>query len=321
MNDQKEWHPAKGAQMSRRLNWIFGLLFIVAGLFAFHFATRNNTLENERTRLSQNLSDLDEQKSALEGELTTLDENYQGQIIKNEDLSATLEERLAEVEKLKGRVWSAKKKLTDSEEENKAINDRLMQLEELKQSLESDIASLKETNKDLTDVNAKIESDLQAFQEETVVLNAQLEEVSLQNEALVRRLQTIAPAGFVANNFKVTAAKKNDKLTVRARQADRIKVAFDVNDVPTEYHNEEEIYLVLTSFDGNPIDEVQTKSVEVASIEPVSINVVDRTKTMLKDRQSLEMAFDVDRDLESGLYNLLVYADHGFLGATTFELR
>ena len=321
MNDQKEWHPAKGAQTSRRLNWIFGLLFIVAGLFAFHFATRNGVLENERTRLSQNLSNLDEQKSALEVELITLDESYQGQIKENDNLSATLEGRLAEVEKLKGRVWSAKKKLNESEKENKAINDRLIQLEELKQSLESDIASLKETNQDLSDMNTKIESDLQAFQEETVVLNAQLEQVSLQNEALIRRLQTIAPAGFVANNFKVTAAKKNDKLTIRARQAEHIEVAFDINDVPTEYHDEEEIYLVLTSFDGNPIDEVQSKSIEVASIEPISINVVDRTQTVLKERQNLQMKFDVDRDLESGLYNLLVYADHGFLGATTFELR
>jgi hypothetical protein len=61
--------------------------------------------------------------------------------------------------------------------------------------------------------------------------------------------------------------------------------------------------------------------VEVASVNPVVINVVDRTTTKLKDRQNIEMSFSTDRDLESGIYNVLVYADHGFLGSTTFQLQ
>jgi hypothetical protein len=191
----------------------------------------------------------------------------------------------------------------------------------LKEDLESDIVALNETNQDLVATNEKMSNDLQVSKEETSALSSQLAEMSTRNEALIKRLYTLAPAGFVANNFAVTAARKNDKLTAKAKQAEKINVSFDINDVPNELQNEEEIYLVLTKFDGDPVAELSTNEVEVASINPVTINVVNRTKTTLKDRQNIEMSFATDRDLDSGLYNVLVYADHGFLGSTTFQLQ
>ena len=68
-----------------------------------------------------NLQDLDKEKLNLESDLTALDSNYQLQISENDTLVATLEERVKEVDNLKSRVWSAKQKLTKSEEENKAM--------------------------------------------------------------------------------------------------------------------------------------------------------------------------------------------------------
>ncbi len=321
MKDLKEGNRTHGNRRSNPTVWILaGLLVVTTGLAIF-FGSRSSNLNSERNVLSQNLTDLDEQKLNLEDELATLDESYQTQIAANDTLATTLETRLKEVDDLKGRVWSAKQKLAKSEEENKVINDRLAQLEELKENLEGDIVALQETNQELSDVNEQISHDLQMSEEEKMALDAQLQDMSKKNDALVQRLQTIAPAGFVATNFNVTAARKNNKLTARAKQADRINVEFDINDVPAEFQNEEELYLVVTQFDGNPIDVVETAPVEVGSTVPVAINVVDRQKTVLKDRQSIEMTFDADRDLESGLYNLMVYADQGFLGATTFQLR
>jgi chromosome segregation ATPase len=275
----------------------------------------------EKSHLSTNLDDLDLQKGQLETELSSLDSNYQRQISENDHLSVTLEERVKEIENLKSRVWAAKQKITKSEEENKAINEKLVQLETLKEDLENDIVSLNETNQDLIATNEKMANDLQISKEETSALSEQLAEMSTKNEALIKRLYTLAPAGFVANNFTVTAARKNDKLTAKAKQAEKINVSFDINDVPNEYQQEEEIYLVLTKFDGDQVQEIPVNEVELASINPVTINVVNRTKMTLKDRQNIEMSFDADRDLDSGLYNVLVYADHGFLGSTTFQLQ
>lgn len=305
----------------KKLTFVFGTLFLIALITAVYFGSKSSHLDNEKSRLSLNLQDLDNEKMNLETELTSLDSNYQIQISENDTLVATLEERVKEVDNLKSRVWSAKQKLAKSEEENQAINEKLVQLEELKTGLESDIASLNKTNEELAATNEQINQDLKMSQEQTAALNLQIEDMAVANEKLINRLRTLAPAGFVANNFIVTAAKKNDKLTAKASQAEKINIAFDINDVPEEFQNEEEIYLVLTKADGQPVAKLPAKEVEVASVEPVTIKVVDRAKTTLKERQNIEMSFEADRDLESGMYNVLVYADHGFLGSTTFQLR
>lgn len=305
----------------KKLTWVFGILFFVAFIAAIYYGSRTTHLANDKSNLSLNLEDLDQQKMKLENDLTALDSNYQVQISTNDTLSLTLQERVKEVDQLKARVWTARQKLEKSEEENQAINEKLAQLETLKTDLESDIASLNETNKELVATNEQISEDLEMSKKQKEELNSQLAVITQENQKLINRLRTLAPAGFVANNFTVTAAKRNDKLTAKANRAETINVSFDINDVPSEFQNEEEIYLVLTKSDGNPVQALPTKDVNVASIDPVTIQVVDRTKTTLKDRQNIEMSFDTDRDLASGLYNVLVYADHGFLGSTTFQLR
>ncbi|MCB0688524.1 MAG: hypothetical protein KDC53_18420 [Saprospiraceae bacterium] len=322
MNYQNErYSESSDTSVFKRLSFVFGALFLVALIAAVYYGSKSSHLNHQKSQLSLNLDDLDQAKMNLESELTSLDSNYKTQITENETLSSTLEERVKEVDNLKSRVWSAKQKLAKSEEENQVINDKLVQLEELKSDLESDIASLNQTNKELVATNEEINNDLKVSKEETMKLNSQLADISAENEKLISRLRTLAPAGFVANNFIVTAAKKNDKLTAKASQADKINIAFDINDVPAEFQNEEEIYLVLTKSDGQPVQTIQSKDVQVASVDPVTIKVVDREKTTLKERQNIEMSFEADRDLDSGIYNLLVYADQGFLGSTTFQLR
>ncbi|NND31322.1 MAG: hypothetical protein HKN76_01940, partial [Saprospiraceae bacterium] len=305
MNYQNERNQdSSDAAASKKLAWIMGGLFAIAFFAAIYFGMKSNNLLADKSNLTVNLDELDQQKDQLESELNLLDSNYQSQIMENTTLSSTLEDRLSEVEDLKARVWSAKQKLNKSEEENQRINEHLAELEALKEELESDIMALNETNLELSTTNEKIANDLQISKKETIALNSQLQEMSDKNDALIKRLFTIAPAGFIANNFAVTAAQKNDKLTAKAKQAEKINVSFDINDVPQEYQNEEEIYLVLTQFDGQEVGMLSTNEVEVASINPVTINVVDRKMTKLKDRQNIEMSFETDRDLESGIYNV-----------------
>ncbi len=314
-------HDSDGVSAFQKLAWILGSLLAVAFFTALYFGIKSNRLLNEKSELHTNLTDLDEQKSILESDLTVLDSNYQVQISTNDTLKTTLEERVAEVKELKARIWTAKQKLNESEEENKAINDRLAQLEELKVQLEEDIVALEGTNMDLKNVNDELSSELKVSKEEAIALNREIEVMTEKNEQLIDRLYTLAPAGFIADNFAVTAAKRNDKITAKARKAETINVSFDINDVPGEYQEDEQLYLVLTKFDGNPVEEVVGREIELTTKSPMAFNAVDIQETTLRERQNIEMSFDTNRDLESGMYNLMVYADHGFLGATTFSLR
>ena len=98
-------------------------------------------------------------------------------------------------------------------------------------------------------------------------------------------------------------------------------MSFDLNDVPDELQENEELYLVVTQFDGRPLENIPTKPVKILAKEVMTVNAADIEKLKLKERQNIEMSFDADKELEAGTYNLLVYADHGFLGATSFQLR
>lgn len=320
MNYRQEKRPSD-ATNANRIIWILGSLLVVSTILAIYYATVSGSLKGKQALMTLDINALSENQIELESQLISLDSSYKDQIAENDGLSTDLQHKLEEVKNLQGRVWTAKQKLTASKEENKLINDRMEKLEALKIQLETDIASLENTNGDLLKTNTKLTDDLELSQKAALALNSELKLKTAQNEKLINRLQKIAPAGFVADNFKVTASKRNNKLTVKARQVDQLNVAFELNDVPAEYQDEEELYLVLTSFDGTPMGDTESTPVEMASIDPVSINVVDRQKTTLSEHQSIEMSFDVDEDLGSGLYNVLVYADHGFLGATTFQLQ
>ncbi len=316
--NQKQGTGMPGA---KRFNWIMGALLLGALVTIGVFISKNNQLETDGDKLSLTLEDLDQKKMQLEKEMVVMDSSYQTQITQNDSLAVALEVRVTEIDELEGKLWSMRKKLETSQEEKDQITARLSQLAELKIALEEDIVSLQNSNAELREENEQLASDLQISNDEIASLNEELQEVSLANSQLTKRLFEVAPAGFLAENFSVTAKKRNDKLTANARQAQTINVAFDLNDVPEEYQGAEEIYLVVTEFNGNPIKDLDTKEFTVKSAEPIDVLAADITQTTLAERQSVEMSFAADRDLQSGMYNVMVYADHGFLGATTFQLQ
>jgi hypothetical protein len=308
-------------KIANRTVWILSGLLAVALIAAIYFGVKNYKYENETEKLEEDLSALNQTHEELNAELVTLDNDYVAQIEENEALIVELEERVKEVDRLKYTVSQARQKLTKSEKANEEITQKLVQLEELKVSLEEEIDQLLEQNDILITANQEIRDEIEESKMTIHDLNDRLIRVTKQNDALVSRLKEIAPAGFVADNFSVLAQKRNDKLTIKSRQTDEIKVGFDINNVPVEYRLKEKIYLVITEFDGNPVEQIPSQSVKINSATPIHVSAADIADVELKDQQRLEMVFAPEDRLDSGMYNVLVYAGHGFLGATTFELR
>ncbi len=300
---------------------ILSALLGVAVIAAVFFGIKSSNFQSTSETLQSDLNALNETHTTLQGELDTLETDYQSQIEENNTLIATLEERKVEVEQLQARVQRARAQLSESQSMNEKINERLVQLESLKDSLESDIASLQMENQELLATNEAISLDLEMSKMQINDLNDRITVLNNKNEALTSRLFQIAPAGFVADNFAIKAVRKNQKLTSKASQTNEILVRFDLRDVPKEYQTDEELYLVVTEFDGNPIDYITGKTVQIKSAEPMEVKAADVERIKLGDLQNVEMSFTPEKNLESGLYNVLVYADHGFLGSTSFELR
>lgn len=294
------------------------LLLLTIGVSAYLISSQKSETVTWQTQASQ----LEVTKTELNTELKTLETDYTAQIEENNVMKADLEAKLVEVETLQKQVKSAQSQLSQSKKQSKEIQTRLDQLEEMKVALEKDIAMLTGENVALTETNAILTETVASAQREISTLNERVTHMTEVNTTLNRRLSAIAPAGFTADNFSIVAQKRNDKLTAKASQADFINVAFNISDVPEDYSRSHDIYLVITDFEGVPVQKVASKSAQIRTADNVlQIQAADVEKVNVRGNQTMKMRIDPIEDLEPGMYNLMVYADNGFLGATGFQLR
>lgn len=297
---------------------ILGVLFIAAIAFGAMYYNRHSDASMKAADLS---TQLDNTRTQLEGELATLNTSYDDQIKINDTLSVSLQTKIAEVEDLQTRIAAAKKELKTSQANAKQIQARLTQMEELKKALEADIVSLRDANVTLTASNEQLNAELTTTKEEVSNLNTKVMSLTTANDKLTNRLRVLAPAGFRADNFTVVSADRKDNPTTKGRRIDEIKVSFDLNNIPEEYQGSRELYLVLTEFNGNPVAVVPGKDVNLTfGNEAVNVRAADLEKINLTDRQSVTMSFEPTDDLKPGTYNVMVYADNGFLGSTGFKV-
>ena len=301
---------------------VFALLFAGALATTVWFINENNNKETYANNLSSEIEGLNETKGALTTNLTELQGEYDVQIASIDTLQLNLKEKVKAVEELQWRIGEAKKQLASSQKNEEAFRTKLAQLEDLKVSLESDMAMLSEENGALKETNKYLQTSLANNATTIEQLNEEMAVMTADNNKLQQRLYTIAPAGFKAENFTVVAERRNDKITSKAKQADEVKVSFDLDNVPMDHQGKRDIYLVLTEFNGNDVASVPSRKVSVkASDSPISVSAVDIETMNLKGRQSVTMSFTPDDKLAPGTYNVLVYADNGFLGSTGMRLR
>lgn len=307
INPDQRWKIATG---------ILGALLFGALIFGITFYSKYKSTE---TRASALGTQLDSTRTQLQGELASLNINYSDQIALNDTLSTELQTKINEVEDLQVRIDKARKALKSSEANNKEIKARLAQMEELKVALERDILGLKEENQSLASSNQELNTELSSTKDVVNTLNSKVMSLTQANEKLTGRLRSVAPAGFRADNFTVSSANKKDKLTTKGKKIDEITVTFDLNNIPDEYQGKRDIYLVLTEFNGNPVASVPGTEVNLhIGNEPVQVRAADIENANLKARQSMSMSFEPTDNLIPGTYNLMVYADNGYLGSTGF---
>jgi hypothetical protein len=305
-----------GEQRWKTIAAVLGVLLLGAVIFGGMFYSKYKATETKATDLG---TQLDSTRTKLQGELASLNINYTDQIALNDTLSVELQTKINEVNDLQVRIDKARKALKSSEANNKEIKARLAQMEELKVALERDILGLKEEDQSLAASNQELNTELSSTKDEVNTLNSKVMSLTQANEKLTGRLRAVAPAGFRADNFTVTSATKKDKLTTKGKKIDAITVTFDLNNIPEEFQGSREIYLVLTEFNGNPVASVPGQEVNLKfGNEPVHVRAADIEKTNLKARQSMSMSFEPTDNLNPGTYNVMVYADNGYLGSTGF---
>lgn len=301
---------------------VLSILLVAAVVTAAIFGMRSNDYENQTYKLHTNIEELNDVQLGLEEELAGLEANYETQVTENEGLQVTIEEKVQEIETLQSKIRKVRSQLKDSEANKAQMTERLVQLEELKAALENDVVNLREENAELAAAKDELNEVLVAREVEIQELTGQVTDLTANNQKMQNRLYQLAPAGYRAGNFAIDVETKKDKLTSKARQASEIKVKFDIPHVPAEAHGKAELYLVVTDVHGNAVASLPSSTVSVPAanqnlkVEATAIKEVD-----LKNTQSINMAFAPLDKMEAGEYNLMVYSDDGYLGATGFRLR
>ncbi|MEM0992403.1 MAG: hypothetical protein AAGI49_05165 [Bacteroidota bacterium] len=322
-NDNDNWEKeAKVSGSYKTATWILGSLLVLAVVCSILFLSKNNTLMDKTAKLEQTNMDLDEMKLGLEEQLTSLEGEYDTAIGKNGELQAEIETKVNEIEVLQTKIRQVRNQLNSSEKKSTKMQERLAQLETLKDSLQTDVASLKGENQDLIAARDELTRTLEENDQQIASLNDQIVELTTTNEAMEERLFRTAPAGFKAGNFSVDVEQRNDKVTTKARKAKEIKVNFDLPYVPASKQGETELYLVVTDINGQPVNEIASSPVSVPTPEAnLQVAAVDINTVDLKESQSVAMSFEPTERLKAGEYSLMIYSDEGYLGSTGFRLR
>lgn len=287
-------------------------LMLLAGGLGMRACLKLGELEKTRqTETVQHESVLDSLvrvKTDLSTELENLQASFYGMSLENDSLAERLarstnilEEKDRTIQEIRGK----------SLREERVLRTQVQQLQTLKDRYETIIAILTNKNAALSAENARLRGTADS-------LSGQVSDLGQRLAAQIQKTQS---AQFKATAFRVEMARRNDKLTTKARRTRELTVLFELNNVPPEYQGDQKIYLAITDDRGVPI---ASKNPIYANIkgEKGVLEIVAQAflQQMVAEKQSLSMVYRLDDKLKKGTYVVSVYSEKGLLGVATFRL-
>ena len=288
------------------------LLLLFAG-FGIWSWMRLSTLEKVRQSETQQhevvLDSLSQVKVALEDNLNQLEVAFS-------DLSSgkdTLAQRLATATNIIAEKEAAIREIKSQNiREERALRTQVQRLQTIKDRYETIIAVLDQKNAALLAENARLRG-------RTDSLSLQISDLGKQLEAQIRRTLS---AQYKATSFRVEVQRRNDKLTVRAKRTRELLVSFELNNVPSAYQSNQQLYLVITDDKGLPIASKNPIQATIKT-EQGAVQIIAQAtqfQNVIRD-QRIALNYKLEDRLQKGTYLVSVYSDKGFLlGVASFRL-
>lgn len=291
---------------------ILGLLLLISGWWGYQQSQERTNLLVQNEQMNAQLDDLESLKGDLEQEIDSLAEAYEVLASENE----TLQGSLTEAEDRASKNASAIRRLRgQNAAELNNLRGEIQQLLAVKAELESNINNLQLENDSLRTRTGVLEQDLNVAREENSALNT-------LNATIQDELKALTLANFKASAFQVELERKSSKVTSKSRRARRIRVTFDLTNVPEEYQGTRSLYLVITDETGTPIktsNPIQASA--VVNSQKMDLIAVKAKDVNVEGNQRLSFTHDLEEKLRAGYYRASVFTDIGLLGATSFRLR
>ncbi|MEM1322953.1 MAG: hypothetical protein AAGG75_21995 [Bacteroidota bacterium] len=298
---------------------ILALLLLLAGWWGYQQNSEKLGLMKENEGLTSELSDMQNLKMDLEREIDSLQVTYNALEVVNDSLQTSLTEAKETINRRDRSIrvlkTANKKTVKSNEAELGSLRDQIQSLLATKATLEASILNLQSENDSLRVRTGVLEQDLSTVREEKAALSS-------LNTSMEKELKRLTLANFQASAFRVEVEKRKPKVTSKSRRAKRIKVSFDLTNVPEEYQGVRPVYLAITDEKSTPIKlknpikamvKINGQATDIIAAEAKEVNVTPN--------QRLSFTHDLAQKLRKGYYRILVYTDVGLLGASSVQLR
>lgn len=304
------------AQNSRVYGFIVTVLLALAAVLGFFFWQKSKSYMAEKEKVEVERQDLEIRKVTVERELDSLSNAYSSLRTENENLQGKVTTTAALVEQKENMIRQIR---AATAKDIAALRDQVAQLQRTKIELETIISTLQIENDSLRAENQRLAGENTELKGANTQLTGQVQDLAKQLEEQIRRTQS---ANFKATSFRVWTAKKNEKLTTKARKSREIDVSFDLADVPEPYQGPQKLYMVITDEKGNPVpSDNPTKATVYAPTGPVEIQAQQVKGVVLENTQRMSFHHKFDDKLKTGSYVVAIYCDKGLLGASSFKLN
>ncbi len=303
-------------QNSRVYGFIVTVLLALAAVIGFFFWQKSKSYIAEKEKVEAERQVLEVQKVYVERELDSLSNAYLSLRTENENLQGKVTTTAALVEQKENTIRQIK---AATATDIAALRDQVAQLQRTKIELETIISTLQIENDSLRVENQRLAGENTELKGANTQLSGQVQDLAKQLEEQIRKTQS---ASFKATSFRVWTARKNEKLTTKAKKSREIDVSFDLADVPEAYQGAQKLYMVITDDKANPIpSDNPTKATVYAPTGPVEIQAQQVKAVVLESTQRMSFHHKFDEKLKAGNYVVAVYCDKGLLGASSFKLN
>lgn len=283
---------------------------VAAGVTATLFASmltigvmyRNNSLLNEDFKAEKvRTESLASEKASLKGEMDKLKRELASFTTTNKELEKAIKEARYKVVAKEAEISRMSKENAASLQKLRKENEAVKQI---RQELLAQLEGMKKNNTQLEAEVAELNKTIAALRKENESLYARANEQSL-----------------MAYNFRVeTVKKRKDKISVRAKKIDKVKVSFDVN---SSNKLAGDLYIKLSSDKASNMPGETLLAYEEME-EAGSDELWASTETVVistDEYKRYSITFDPKDKMDGGIYYIQVYSGNSYLGSSQFKLR
>jgi len=254
---------------------------------------------------------------------------------KLDSISAELDTKIAEIQKLGGSVDSLielKKQLEKDKQELKNVNNfsaanfdkKIKSYEQVLSQKDTEISNLREELGIVTNKNQELSQQVSGLESERQQLNDSVVNYSAQNRELAEKV-TLASAlrtEELAINAVSSKGKEREGGKYRAKRIDKLKVSFKLAENAVAKQNEKDIFLRILDPEGAVLSDMATGSGAFSYNGKEMIYSSKQTINFNNTRQAVDIYYGRGGiPMKDGKYSIEVYSEGFKIGQGDFTVK